>query len=72
MIQERFGLPVRLIEGHNGIFEVKLNADLVWSNQGRCTSVPHDEELFWEIRKRRDPLPGKEEGMRPVLPLSRG
>lgn len=72
MIQERFGLPVRLIEGHNGVFDVTLKGNRIWSNQGKCTSVPHEEELFWEIRKWREPLPGKEKGMRPVLPLSRG
>lgn len=72
-IKEIFGISPQLVEGHNGIYEVAINGQVVVTNQGRCSGIPTDEELLQEIRKHKSPLPGKERKMvRSVLPIMKG
>jgi hypothetical protein len=57
-IEAKFGLKATLNEGHNGIYEVTINGDVVYTNQGQCSQgLPTDEQIFEEIGKYTDPLP---------------
>lgn len=60
-IEKKFGIIAKLEEGHNGIYEVVVNGNVVYTNQSACGQFPTDEEVFQEIRKYKDPLP-REEG----------
>lgn len=72
-IREIFGISPNLVEGHNGIYEVAVNGQVVATNQGRCSGIPSDEEILQEIRKHKSPLPGKENKMvRTVIPMMKG
>lgn len=68
-IKEIFGIASRLVEGHNGIYEVAINGQAVVTNQGKCSGVPGDEEILQEIRKHKSPLPGKEKMVKTVIPM---
>jgi predicted Rdx family selenoprotein len=72
-IKEIFGTSPRLIEGHNGIYEVAINRQVVVTNQGKCGGIPTDEEILQEIRKHIAPLPGQEKKIvREVIPMMKG
>lgn len=60
-IEKKFGITAKLKEGHNSIYEVAINGNVVYTNQSACGQFPTDEEIFQEIRKYKDPLP-REEG----------
>ena len=59
-IEKEFGIIAKLKEGHNGIYEVAINGNVVYTNQSACGQLPTDEEIFQEIRKYKDPLPREE------------
>ena len=44
------------MEGHDGIFEVAINGNVVYTNQSVCSKLPENEEIFREIHKYKDPL----------------
>lgn len=50
-IENKFGTAVKLIEGHNGIFNVAVNGNLIFVNQGNCNQRPNEEQIFGEIQK---------------------
>lgn len=58
-IEETFGIEVELMEGHNGIYQVALNGNVVYSNQRDCHGIPSVPEMLHEIGKHIPPLPGK-------------
>jgi hypothetical protein len=69
-IKEIFGISPQLVEGHNGIYEVAINGQVVVTNQGKCSGIPTDEEILQEIRKHKSPFPGKEKKMvKTVIPM---
>jgi len=69
-VKDIFGITPRLVEGHNGIYEVAINGKVVVTNQGKCSGIPSDEAILQEIRKHQSPLPGKEKKMvRTVIPM---
>jgi len=57
------------VEGHNGIFEVIVNDDIVYTNQGKCSRVPTSGEVMGSLAKYVDPLPGEKLEMTEVLPV---
>lgn len=57
-IEKKFGITAKLKEGHNGIYEVTINGNVVYTNQGKFGQLPTNEEILGEIRKYKDPLPG--------------
>jgi len=48
-----------LIEGHDGIFEVRLDGEVVYTNQSTCSRVPTVPEALDALGRRIKPLPGK-------------
>jgi hypothetical protein len=68
-IKEIFGIAPQLVEGHNGIYEVAINRQVVVSNQGRCDRSATEEEILEEIRKHKSPLPGKGKMVRTIIPM---
>ncbi len=71
MILDRFGISPSLMEGHHGIFEVVVKGNFIYTNAGQCGILPTDEAILWEVRKIADPLPGKERGVGPPIPMFR-
>jgi hypothetical protein len=72
-IKEIFGITAQLVDGHNGIYEVAINGNVVVTNQGKCSGIPSDEAILQEIRKYHSPLPGKERLMvKSVFPMMKG
>ena len=71
-IKDIFGIASQLVEGHNGIYEVAINGQVVVTNQGKCSVIPTGEEILQEIRKQKSPLPGKEKMVKTVIPLMKG
>ncbi|MFA5880862.1 MAG: DUF2703 domain-containing protein, partial [Eubacteriales bacterium] len=55
-IKNKFGITAKLIEGHNGIYEVAVNGNMIYSNQGACSKRPKEDEIFQEIQKHTTPL----------------
>jgi selT/selW/selH-like putative selenoprotein len=45
-IQSGFGVPVELIEGHAGIFEISMNGKVIYSNNNSATMVPTEGEVL--------------------------
>ncbi len=50
-IEERFAISPVMIEGHEGIFEVRINGETVYTNRSECSVLPGDEEIFSKIEK---------------------
>jgi hypothetical protein len=71
-IKDIFGITPKLTEGHNGIYEVSINGQVLVTNQGKCSGIPADEDILQEIRKRKHPLPGKDKMVKTVLPMMKG
>ena len=60
-IKNEFGVSVKLIDGHNGIYEVAVNDTVVYSSNNACSSgFPSDDVIFQEIQKYKEPLPDEE------------
>jgi len=68
-IKDTFGITANLIEGHNGIYEVTVNNGIVYTNRGKCSSLPTPGEVLKEIGKYKAPLPGKKIAMTEVFPI---
>lgn len=67
-IEKTFGVAVELLEGHNGIYEVSVNEDVIYTNQGKCSRFPMVGKIKGSIAKYVDPLPGEKLEMTEVLP----
>lgn len=63
-IERRFGLVADLVEGHDGIWEVRMNGRIVHSNRRACGSMVSGDRILREIARRRS-APA-------ALPVSRG
>jgi hypothetical protein len=50
-IENKFGTTVKLIEGHNGVYNVAVNGNLIFTNQGKCSERPTEEQIIEEIQK---------------------
>ena len=68
-IKEIFGITPQLLEGHNGIYEVFINGQVIATNQGKCTGMPNEDEILSAVRKYKTPLPDKEKMVKTVLPM---
>lgn len=58
-IRKKFGITAKLKEGHEGIYEVTINGNVFYTNQGACGQLPTNEEILQVIRKYRAPLLGE-------------
>jgi selT/selW/selH-like putative selenoprotein len=43
----------KLVEGHDGVFDVTINGELAYSKDKACGGFPEEEEIFRLIRERR-------------------
>lgn len=48
-IEKVFGTEAVLREGHNGILEVKLNGNKIFTNEGKCGSLPAAQDIIQKI-----------------------
>lgn len=69
VIEKKFGISAKLIEGHNGIYEVNVNNKIVYTNHGRCGQIPTEGEILGKIRRYKEPLPGEDLKMTEVFPM---
>ena len=68
-INDIFGITSQLVEGHNGIFDVAINGQVVVTNQGKCAGTPTEDEILSEVSKHTNPMPGREKMVRKIIPL---
>lgn len=52
-IERMFGIRASLEEGHDGIYEVRMNGRIVHSNRRECGAMASCERILQEIAKRR-------------------
>ena len=71
-IKNTFGITVNLIQGHNGIYEVSVNSDIIYTNRGKCSRLPTTGEVLKEIGNFKAPLPGEKIALTEVLPIFKG
>lgn len=69
-IKDIFGITPQLVEGHNGIYDISINGQVVVTNQGKCAGLPSEDQILAVVRKHLPPLPGKEKMVRTVLPMA--
>lgn len=50
-IEGEFGIIAELKEGHNAIYKVTIDGNVVYTNQSRCRQFPTNEEILQEVRK---------------------
>jgi glutaredoxin len=60
-IKNKLGINVELIKGHNGIYQVAVNDNVIYSNQGTCSQRPKEEDILREIQKYKEPIAQKKE-----------
>jgi len=61
-IQKVFGISPELVDGHNGIYEVAVNGNVIYSTKSTCsTGFPADQEIFQGISMYLKPLISLEE-----------
>lgn len=58
------------MEGHDGIYEVRLNGRIVHSNRRACGAMVSSERILQELQKYRPVRPGVK--IREILPLFPG
>ena len=49
-IRSELGLEAVLLGGHNGVFQVSANGQLVYDNGMKCGPLPRPEEILPGIR----------------------
>lgn len=54
-IKNRFGLEAILEEGHDGIFEIRIDNHVMYNNLAQGGQLPTDEEILQEIQRRMEP-----------------
>jgi len=69
-IEEYFGISSELVEGHDGIFGVMANNEVVLTNQGQCAKIPTDEEVLKRLLCFADLLPGKKLPRNELFPMA--
>ena len=48
-IQEYFGIDPVFVEGHDGIFEVSINKDIIYTNNSKCSMLPETNSILKKI-----------------------
>lgn len=57
-IENKFGVVARLVGGHNAVFDVAINGNVVYTNNKQCGQFPTHEQIFEEVRKYKDSVSG--------------
>jgi hypothetical protein len=60
-IQDHFRIKPVFVEGHDGIFEVSINGDRVYTNNSECSILPETSMILEKIHL---------QGGKPIKPLS--
>lgn len=68
-IADTFGVRPQMIEAHNGVFEVLLNGEMIYTNQSACSRVPTVPEALEVLARHIEPLPGKTHRAKNPFPL---
>ena len=68
-IEEKFGLKAGLVEGHDGIYEIMVNDEVIFTNRGKCGQFPMDGEILGAVSRFTELLPGKKLDMTEILPM---
>ena len=50
-IKKEYGLDSELVGGRGGVFEVRLDGTLVFTNAGRDCGIPEEEEVLSALRE---------------------
>jgi len=50
-VKNQFGIVANLIEGHDDIFEVAINDQVIYTNSQQCGRLPDNEEVVQMIRE---------------------
>jgi len=58
------------VEGHSGIFEVRLDDQVIYSNQGSCRRLPTEEEVLVKILPHARLLPGQQLKITDPFPMA--
>jgi hypothetical protein len=59
-----------LVEGHNGIFEVIINNEVVFTNQGQCRNIPAEGAVLQKLLDYAELLPGKKIPITGLFPMA--
>ena len=54
-MRKELGVPVTLIKGDRGIFEVHADGDLIYSKKACADRFPTDDEILTRLRARSRP-----------------
>lgn len=71
-MNDKFGVTPELVDGHNGIYEVTVDGNILYTNGGKCSQLPTNEEVLVAFRKYKNLLPGKVIETKKVLPMFTG
>ena len=52
-IKNEIGVEAKLLGGHNGVFQVSVDGELVFDNEMKCGPMPKPEEIVSSIRAHR-------------------
>lgn len=52
MLRKELGVPVTLIKGDRGIFEVRADGDVIYSKKECADRFPTDDEILTPLRHR--------------------
>ncbi len=50
-IKDIFGVTPRLVEGHDGIYEIMIDGQTAVTNKSKCSGIPSEDEILQEICK---------------------
>jgi predicted Rdx family selenoprotein len=48
-IRNKYGIATELKEGHGGIFEVTIDDQVIYTNEGQCGHLPDSEQVSQRI-----------------------
>jgi hypothetical protein len=71
-MNDKFGITPELLDGHNGIYEVNVNGNVLYTNGGKCSQLPANEEVLVAFRQYKDLLPGKAIDAKKLFPMFTG
>ena len=60
-VKDHFGIDPVFVDGHEGIFEVSINNDKVYTNNSECSILPETSMILEKIQL---------QGGKPIKPLS--
>jgi hypothetical protein len=59
-IKSNLNLTAQLVEGHNAIFQVTANGQILFDNHGVCGQLPETKDILKSIRAYQNSMPFEE------------